>query len=79
MRNSQPEQMFSGLIPEADIDRGGRMSQTCQNRTHHRSKRDRLLDHLVGACDDLRWHREAKCLSGLEVYAQLDLHGLLDR
>jgi tryptophanase len=24
MRNTQPEQMFSGLPPEADIDRGSR-------------------------------------------------------
>jgi hypothetical protein len=24
MRNTQPEQMFSGVLPEADNDRGGR-------------------------------------------------------
>ena len=37
-----------------------------------------LFDHLVGAGNDLRWHREAKCLGGFEVDDQLDLGDLLN-
>ena len=37
------------------------------------------FDDLIGAGDDLRRHRDAKGLGGLEVEGQFDFHGLLDR
>src|SRR5262245_54516616 len=39
----------------------------------------RLLDHLVGKDEEARWHREAERFGRLEVDAQLDFRGLLDR
>jgi hypothetical protein len=40
---------------------------------------ERLFDHLVGAAEECQRHTDAKRLRGLEVDAQLDLGGLLDR
>src|SRR5262249_30126785 len=38
-----------------------------------------LFDHLVGAGDERRRHREAKRLGGLEIDNEFELCGLLDR
>src|SRR6266700_1225559 len=38
-----------------------------------------LLDHLVSAAEQRERDSEAKSLSGLEIYEQLDFGGLLDR
>jgi hypothetical protein len=38
----------------------------------------RLFDHLVGECEQRRWHVEAKRPCGLEVDHELELGRLLD-
>src|SRR5262249_31247165 len=50
------------------------MSAKGQKRTS-----TRLVDHLIGARDECRGHRDAERLGGLEVNDQLELRGLLDR
>ncbi len=47
------------------------MSTKCQKRTFHH-----LFDHLVRACEQLRWHCEAQRLGGLEFDHKLKLRGL---
>ena len=39
----------------------------------------RLLDHLVGACQQCLGHRNAKCIRGLEIDPELELCRLFDR
>ena len=39
----------------------------------------RLLDHLVGACQQCLGHRNAKCIRGLEIDPKLELCRLFDR
>jgi hypothetical protein len=41
--------------------------------------RDPLFDHLVGDCDQRRWHSEAERLRGLEVDDKFEPGHLLDR
>jgi len=49
------------------------MSEKCQVRTL------RLFDHLVGAGQQSRRHRETDSSSRLEIDAELHFCGLLDR
>jgi len=44
-----------------------------------RSKRQSLFDHLLGAGDDLRWYRKAKCVRSLKIDDQFDFRGLPER
>src|SRR5262249_40801231 len=39
----------------------------------------RLLDHLIGAGEQRRWHRKAKRLGGLEIDGELKFGGFLNR
>src|ERR1700731_1209704 len=69
---SQPG--ISGLPPSADV--------LCVRR--HVSKVPGTevtasFDHLVGAGEQRRWHSQAECLGGLEIYHQFKLCGLLNR
>jgi hypothetical protein len=41
--------------------------------------RNALLDHLVSAGEQRRWHGDAKRLRGLQIDDQLELGRLLDR
>ena len=47
------------------------MSALCQKRTWRH-----LFDQLVGASEQLRWHREAERFGGFEVDHRLKLSGL---
>jgi hypothetical protein len=37
----------------------------------------KLLDHLIGAGEQRRWHGEAERLGGVEIDDQFELRGLL--
>ena len=63
---------------QTSLDQPG-WSGSRQQGTHTPQQAAILFDHLIGTCDDLRWHRDTECLGSLEVYAQFDFHGLLDR
>ena len=38
-----------------------------------------LFDHLVGACEERRWHSNAKRIGGFHIDDQLETSWLLDR
>jgi hypothetical protein len=55
-----------------------------QNRTHAPQQmtsadRNDLLDHLVGAGEERRWHSNAKRIGGFHIDDQLETSWLLDR
>src|SRR5262245_24093518 len=67
MRRTQSEQMWSGLLPKAD---SGGSSCDVANVPFPGSctaAKVALLDHLIGARAQRRWHVEAERLGGFEV------------
>jgi len=63
----------SALTPKADM-----CSATRYVHLVPKANIANLIDHLVGAGEQLRWHSEAKRLGGLQVDHQLELGRLLD-
>jgi hypothetical protein len=66
MRNTQPEQMFSGLPPEADIDRGGRHVSNVPTTRHQH-----LIDHLVSARGkerEIYWFARSAAAAAVAMY-----------
>jgi hypothetical protein len=75
MRNTQPEQMFSGLPPEADVDRGGRHVSNVPTRDISPTS----INDLVGAHEERRRDREAKRSGGPHVDDEVEARGALKR
>src|SRR4051794_39203011 len=69
----------SGLPPETDILEAGRHVPNVPQPDSAVRQKGLLFDHLVGAGEQRRWHREPERLSGREIYDQLELGRLLDR
>ena len=53
------------------------MSQRCHEQTHAPQKTE-LLNHLVGAREQCRWHDKPKGLGGLQINYKLELGRLLN-
>ena len=51
----------------------------CQKRTHAPQRTGALLDHLVGAGEQVRRHSQPERLCGGEIHHQIELGRLLDR
>jgi hypothetical protein len=66
--SSVPAGMRRPLSPTADTPSRTSVAAKCHDRAHAVHQiRLILLDHLVGAGEKRRWHRQAERLGGLEV------------
>src|SRR5262245_29055743 len=64
--------MFSGLPPKADLNPSSRhVAQVPEPAVSNRSRTASLLDHLVGAGDQRRWHLQTERLCSLKIDHQL--------
>jgi hypothetical protein len=53
--------------------------ETCQIQTHAPPQTAWSFDHLVGAGEQRRWHREAKRFGSFQIDDEFELGRLLDR